>query len=323
MKEHLTRYIEEGKAPHLRGLRVLLEYFYAADQFRHLRKSDIPVVSVFGSARAQPDSPPYQRAYELGQRLFRAGFSVITGASQGVMQAANQGVADAIADHVIRSKKAVKEHDIRNSDLYQQLLKKYSLGLRITLPFEEGENPWVGTGATFHYFMVRKFFFASLSRAFIACEGGWGTRDELFEMLTLIQTGKAPLMPIIYLSRDPTHLKQDMHHAVKAGYIDREDLHLISIVRQPANAVKIISNFYTHFYRLDYVRRKTIRLYFRKRPTREQKKVLKEIWPRYKNRFMEYRWRNNGIAIVKRPGVSYGAVMRLIKRWNREMAILS
>ena len=318
MKEHLKRFIDEGSSPHMRGLRIMLEYFYAAEQFSHLRRNRIPVVSVFGSARASPNSEPFRRAYEVGQRLYKANFAVVTGASKGVMLAANQGVADAISDKLRKKNPDRSIESIRKSDGYKSDLKNHSLGLRISLPFEEGENPWVGSGATFHYFMVRKFFFASLSHAFIACEGGWGTRDELFEILTLVQTGKAPLMPVVYLSRDASHLRQDLGHAAKEKYIDREDLQLLDIVKKPAQAVQIVRNFYRHFYRLDYIHRKTIRLFLRKAPSARDKRAVKHLWPKFSDALMDYKWRDKALDIVKRPGHSYGAVRRFLRQLNQE-----
>lgn len=312
MKEHLKRYIAEGASPQTRGLRVLLEYFYAMEQFRHLARERIPVVSVFGSARALPDSETYKQGYEMGRLLYREKYAVITGGSTGVMEAANQGVADEIANDICRQHKLPSLEEARASQEYKDLLKRYSLGLHISLQFEESENPWVGTGATFHYFMVRKFFFASLSHAFIACEGGWGTRDELYEMLTLVQTGKAPLMPIIFLSNDPTHLKNDLMHTIKEKYIDREDLNIIDFVDQPADAIEIIKNFYKHFHRVDYLRRKIIRLYLRKKPGSAMRHFLHDIWPKYQNGLKNYQLRQKTLDIVKRPGFSYGIVRRFI-----------
>lgn len=317
MREHLKHYIDQGTAPNIRGLRILLEYFYASEKFSPLKKAKVPVVAVFGSARATSESPPYRRGYEIGKLLYQAGYAVLTGASRGVMQAANQGAADAIAEELLSKNTRQTEDSIRTSNAYKRRLKKYSIGLRISLPVEEEWNPWVGSGATFHYFMLRKFFFATLSRAFIACEGGWGTRDELFEILTLVQTGKSPLMPIIYVSRDPKHLKQDMMHAVKEKYIGREDLHLISIVKRPAQAVKIIQDFYKFIDRIDYFRRDHIRLYFHHRPSHELKAVFEALWPKYGNAFESYRWKGMHLELSGFKGHSYGSLRRLIDKMNQ------
>lgn len=315
MREHLKRYIDQGPSPNIRGLRILLEFFYASEKLVHLKRWKIPVVSVFGSARATPNHPAYRRAYEIGKRLYQGGYAVVTGASRGVMEAANQGVSDAIAQS-IRHKKKISLKKAMASAAYRQELRKYSLGLRISLPKEEEENPWVGSAATFHYFMIRKFFFATLSRAFIACEGGWGTRDEMFEMLTLVQTGKAPLLPIIYVSRNATHLKKDFLHAVKEKYIDPDDLHLIKFVKSPASAVKIIDHFYRRIEFIDYFRGQNIRLTARKKHQAQLKRALKAAWPKYKKFFKDYRWKGRNLELLDFKGRSYGTLRKLIDTLN-------
>jgi uncharacterized protein (TIGR00730 family) len=319
MKEHLKRYIDEGTSSHLRGIRVLLEFFYASDQFNHLKRARTPVVSVFGSARSKPNSKLYKKAYNIGRLLYDAKYAVLTGGSTGVMEAANQGVADAIVTELDKKKKYGTPDMIRHSEEYTRLLKKYSLGLRISLPVNETENPWLGTTATFHYFMIRKFYFASLSHAFMALEGGWGTRDELFEILTLVQTGKAPLMPIIYVSRDPTHIKVDMTHALKENYISRKDLHLIDFVQQPKRAVSIVTEFYKHFYRLDYMSKNTIRFFLHNPPSREFIRAIKDIWPKFQKGLVEYRLRNKSLYIIRKHGYSYGLIRQFINKLNQKV----
>ncbi len=317
MKDHLKKYIDQGKAPHLRGLRMLVEYSYASDKFHKLIRSKAPVVSVFGSARSKPGSAPYRRAYDVGHQLYDSGYAVVTGASRGVMQAANKGVADAIVDSMKAKYPKKTPDDIRVTREYKTKLKNRSLGLRISLPFEEGENPWVGTAATFHYFMVRKYFFASLSQAFIACEGGWGTRDELFEILTLVQTGKAPVMPIIYLSDDASHLRYDLQHAVSEKFIDANDLKLIDIVKHPAQAVKLIDHFYKRFKKVEYLNKDVIRIHIRnKRPAIQSQ--LKKIWPRYQGYFQDYRLSSKHLDLIGFSGGSYGKVRELIDKLNRD-----
>src|SRR3989338_7925477 len=106
MREHLKEYIDESKTASVRGLRILLEYFYATEIFEPIVRDDIKIISVFGSARTKEGTPEYAAAYELGKCLYRDGFAVVTGASCGIMQAANQGVADQIAQSLAEIGKA-------------------------------------------------------------------------------------------------------------------------------------------------------------------------------------------------------------------------
>src|SRR5262245_2832863 len=106
MKEHLKSYIDESKTAHVRGLRILLEYFYATEIFEEVTRGGVKIISIFGSARTKHQSPEYRMAHKLGALLYRAGFAVVTGASRGIMQAANQGVADEIAADLVRRRRA-------------------------------------------------------------------------------------------------------------------------------------------------------------------------------------------------------------------------
>lgn len=129
-----------------------------------------PAVCVFGSARLTEESPEYQRSREMGQALGEAGFAVITGGGPGLMEAANRGAQDVGA---------------------------LSVGLNIELPHEQALNPYVDLGIEFHYFFTRKLMFVRYSDALVVFPGGFGTLDELFEVLTLIQTGKAIDHPVV------------------------------------------------------------------------------------------------------------------------------
>jgi uncharacterized protein (TIGR00730 family) len=129
-----------------------------------------PAVCVFGSARLPEESPEYRRARETGRALGEAGFAVITGGGRGLMEAANRGAQDVGA---------------------------LSVGLNIELPHEQALNPYVDLGIEFHYFFTRKLMFVRYSDALVVFPGGFGTLDELFEVLTLIQTGKAVDHPVI------------------------------------------------------------------------------------------------------------------------------
>jgi uncharacterized protein (TIGR00730 family) len=129
-----------------------------------------PAVCVFGSARTSRDAPEYALAREVGRAIGEAGFAVITGGGPGTMEAANRGAQDADA---------------------------LSVGLNIELPHEQALNPYVDLGIKFHYFFTRKLMFVRYSEAFVVFPGGFGTLDELFEALTLIQTDKAIDHPVI------------------------------------------------------------------------------------------------------------------------------
>ena len=126
--------------------------------------------TIFGSARTPEDDPMYAAAREVGRRLGETGFSIVTGGGPGVMEAANRGAQDAGA---------------------------LSVGLNIELPFEQAINPYCDIGLEFHYFFVRKLMFVRYSTAFVAFPGGFGTMDELWEALTLSQTGKIRHFPVV------------------------------------------------------------------------------------------------------------------------------
>ncbi|TDE08731.1 TIGR00730 family Rossman fold protein [Jiangella asiatica] len=131
-----------------------------------------PAVSVFGSARTLSDDPHYERAVDLGARLARAGYAVITGGGPGIMEAANRGAHEAGG---------------------------VSVGLGIELPFEQGINAYVDLGVNFRYFFARKTMFVKYAQGFVVFPGGYGTLDELFEAMTLVQTHKVTAFPIILI----------------------------------------------------------------------------------------------------------------------------
>ena len=153
-----------------RVLRIMSEFIEGFDVFAQTDKG----VAVFGSARIGPDDPQYDKAVEVSRLLAEAGFSIITGAGPGIMEAANKGA---------------------------RLGGSPSIGCNIELPFEQGANPYVDTLVNFRYFFVRKTMFIKYSSAFIIFPGGFGTLDELFEAVTLIQTGKIYQFPVILMGR--------------------------------------------------------------------------------------------------------------------------
>jgi hypothetical protein len=174
-----------------------------------------PAISVFGSARTAEDHPEYAAARRMGQLLVQAGYAVITGGGPGVMAAANRGAWEA---------------------------EGTSVGLGIELPFEQGMNEWVDLGVNFRYFFARKTMFVKYAQGFVVFPGGFGTIDELFESLTLVQTGKVTTFPIILVGRDYWSGLLDWLRTVMAmdGKISRSDLDLIHLVDDPDEVVAIL-----------------------------------------------------------------------------------
>ncbi|RZS87255.1 hypothetical protein EV189_2680 [Motilibacter rhizosphaerae] len=172
-------------------------------------------VSVFGSARTPADSPEYAMGEELGRLLVDAGYAVITGGGPGAMEAANRGASESGG---------------------------VSVGLGIELPFEQSMNEWVDLGVNFRYFFARKTMFVKYSVGFIVLPGGFGTFDELFEALTLVQTQKVTQFPVVLVGRAYWQGLLDwLRGPVLEGAKVREaDLKLITLVDDPAEAVQII-----------------------------------------------------------------------------------
>jgi hypothetical protein len=317
MKEHLKEYIDASSTTSVRGLRILLEYFYATEIFEEVTRGKTKIISVFGSARTKAESREYRMAHHLGELLYRGGYAVVTGASRGIMQAANQGVAAAIAADVLKKKKASSLEEAQKTAVYKKLLARHSVGLSISLPMETKNNPFVGVNATFHYFMVRKFFFGTLSSGFIACEGGWGTRDELFEMLTLVQTGKSPVMPIVYLSSDPSHLAQDLRHTLNKKYIAPEDLHLIHLVKSAEQAAAIIRQFYRVVDSISYERDQSVRITLKKEITEERKRGVEKILQEADSKPLEAEWKGKQLLLYHYAPHSYGPLRQAIDLLNK------
>lgn len=174
-----------------------------------------PAVSVFGSARTAPDHPNYARAQRLGQSLVHAGYAVITGGGPGSMEAANKGAVEA---------------------------EGTSVGLGIELPFEQGLNPYVHVGVNFRYFFIRKTMFVKYAEGFVVLPGGFGTLDELFEALTLVQTQKVTSFPIVLVGASYwTGLVEWLAtSAVAEETIRSQDLDLLHITDDVEEAVRII-----------------------------------------------------------------------------------
>lgn len=184
-----------------------------------------PCVSIFGSARTKPENKYYQLAEEIATRLTQEGYGVITGGGPGIMEAANKGAKAG---------------------------KGKSVGLNIRLPFEQSSNPFVDLdkNLVFDYFFVRKTIFLKYSQGFIAMPGGFGTLDELFEALTLVQTSKIAHFPVILVGSDywgglVDWIRKTMLE--KEHNVSPEDLNLFHVVDTADEAVKIINDFYSHY----------------------------------------------------------------------------
>ncbi|HMO37884.1 MAG TPA: TIGR00730 family Rossman fold protein [Saprospiraceae bacterium] len=181
-----------------------------------------PCVSVFGSARTPPSHPYYQLAVEVARQLTEAGYGVITGGGPGIMEAGNKGAA---------------------------LAGGKSVGLNINLPFEQNNNQFIDTdkNLNFRYFFVRKVMFVKYAQAFVALPGGFGTMDELFEVLTLIQTGKISKVPVILVGSEYWQgLRDWLQNTMleKERNINPPDLELMPIVDTPEAVVQLIETFY-------------------------------------------------------------------------------
>ena len=198
-----------------RVLRIMGEFIEGFDTLASVDKA----VTIFGSARIGPDDPHYDAAVEVSRLLAEAGFAIITGAGPGIMEAGNKGA---------------------------KLGGGRSIGCNIELPFEQGANPYVDTLIHFKYFFVRKTMFIKYSVAFVIFPGGFGTLDELFEALTLIQTGKIYKFPVILFGRYYwAGLLRWLHARVLSeGKISEGDLDLMLVTDDPAEAAQAIISAY-------------------------------------------------------------------------------
>ncbi len=181
-----------------------------------------PAVSVFGSARIQPDSPYYTQSLEIGRLLAQSGFAVIAGGGPGIMEAANKGAYEAGGK---------------------------SVGLNIVLPFETRINPYQTIGISFEFFYSRKATFFMHSMAYVALPGGFGTLDELFEAFTLMQTRKIPPGPIVLVGARfwGGLIEWIREQLLGLGLILPTDMDLFCVVDEPAEVAKILNDFYaTH-----------------------------------------------------------------------------
>jgi len=187
--------------------------------FAAVDRIDRPAVSLFGSARLGEDSEPYRLAREAGRRFAEAGWAVITGGGPGVMEAANRGAKEAGG---------------------------LSVGFNIELPHEQGSNPYLDISYTFKHFYARKVCFVKPAEGFVIFPGGFGTLDELFEALTLIQTGKAQNFPVVLVDSDYWGGLLDWVRGelLADGMISPEDLDLLHVTDDLGRAVEVVLECY-------------------------------------------------------------------------------
>jgi uncharacterized protein (TIGR00730 family) len=194
-----------------RALRILGEFVEGFDELADVGAC----VTIFGSARAQPEDSTYQLARETARLLGEQGFAIMTGAGPGIMEAANRGARES---------------------------GTLSIGLNIELPLEQGANEYLDRVVNFRYFFVRKTMLAKYSLAFVCFPGGFGTMDEMFESLTLIQTGKVRDMPVVLVGSEYWGglIEWLRERVAREGKISPEDLGLYYLTDDPAEVVRII-----------------------------------------------------------------------------------
>jgi hypothetical protein len=196
-------------------LGIISEFVEATEKLAEVR----PAVSIFGSARIREGTFWYERTVEVARLLSDSGFAVISGGGPGIMEAANRGAYEG---------------------------KSASVGLNIQLPFETSGNPYQDISLTFRHFFARKVAFAKYASAFIATPGGFGTLDELMEVLTLIQTGTGRRIPVILMGTDFWKGLIDWMRETLAGegMISPDDVNLIRVIDEPQGVVEAIFDFY-------------------------------------------------------------------------------
>jgi uncharacterized protein (TIGR00730 family) len=193
--------------------REFLEGFEAVAQI------DRPAVSIFGSARVGEDHPAYAQAREVARRFAEAGFAVVTGGGPGVMEAANRGAREGGG---------------------------LSVGFNIDLPHEQHSNPYLDISLTFHHFYARKTMFVKAAEGFVIFPGGFGTLDELFESLTLIQTGKVSHFPVVLFETEYWGglTEWTRERLLAEGMISRNDVDLLHLTDDAADAVAVVLDCY-------------------------------------------------------------------------------
>jgi uncharacterized protein (TIGR00730 family) len=203
-------------AERLHVRRIADEFFAGFDAVGDLPS---PAVSIFGSARVREGHPAYDMAVDVGHRFAQAGFAVVTGGGPGVMEAANRGAKEGGG---------------------------VSVGFNIELPHEQQSNPYLDVSLTFRHFYVRKTMFVKAAEGFVIFPGGFGTLDELFEALTLIQTGKVRNFPVVLFDSDYWRglLAWIQEQLLEEGMISPEDEDLLVVTDDPGEAVATVATCY-------------------------------------------------------------------------------
>lgn len=198
-----------------RIFRIMAEF---VDGFEFVANAG-PTVTIFGSARTKPGAFYYEKACELAQKLVKGGYGVITGGGPGIMEAGNRGAT---------------------------LAGGKSIGFNIELPMEQEPNPFIKTLINFHYFFCRKVMFLKETKALVIFPGGYGTMDEFFEALTLVQTGRAHTFPVILVGSDFWSELVDWirKHQLGSDYIVENDLDIFHLVDDVNDVLPIIRRFY-------------------------------------------------------------------------------
>lgn len=194
---------------------VMAELVDGFERLVHIK----PSVSIFGSARTKPGTPYYQLAYDIAKLLSNSGFSIVTGGGPGTMEAANKGAHDGAS---------------------------LSIGLNIVLPNEECTNNYQDISLRFRHFFTRKVMFVKYAAAYVVMPGGYGTLDELAEILALVQTNKTRRIPIVLVHKPFWQglLKWFKNHLVEEGMMDETDLDLFTVVNKPDEVLDFIQAFY-------------------------------------------------------------------------------
>ncbi len=270
-----------------RTLRELRYAFKVFSPYRDRRK-----VTVFGSARTRSDEPAYQQAVEFGRAMAQQGWLVVTGAASGIMEAGHLGAG-----------------------------RENSMGLNIMLPFEQGSNPIIaGDPKLVHmkYFFTRKLMFVKECDAVCCLPGGFGTLDEGLEVLTLLQTGKRDLVPVVFLDEPGGSFWHDLHEffikrLLSRKLISPEDVHLYRLTDSLDESVQEILTFYRVYHSMRFVRNKLV-LRLRERPSAEK---LDQINTQFTDILSEGTFQLSGPLADEADETELSQMTRLVFRFNR------
>ena len=198
-----------------RIFRIMSEFVDGFESLYHVDNA----IAIFGSARLKPEDPMYQAGTEIGRGLGELGFPIITGGGPGIMEAASKGGHESPSE---------------------------SIGLNIDLPHEQHANPYLDTCIDFRYFFVRKVMFVKFAAGFVMMPGGFGTIDETFEVLTLVQTKKIEKVPIVFYGAEfwSPLLEWIQSRMLGAGMIDEKDLKLFRLFDRPAEVIDYFKEYY-------------------------------------------------------------------------------